>query len=248
MQLQRIDELGVVVDLVAERAHVDVLRVARQLADRLLAEKVHVGKIRQPLDQRPDLVLVPAGAHEHERPGRVSSREGIQELEVELLLDQPHITDPGMRNRPEIFRLRPGMNIRGVVDAVRHEERVGIQVALLLEQATRADEHLVHLSNQVGLVLAGGLLDLRERVFVVDVIAAHTVGNQLQGGGIRGTPQRQDDPVTAALRQQPLGAPEAFARREAGQGRRAMQVGDPRRPVMDHQAGRPVGGREVVPA
>src|SRR5574337_640170 len=64
MQLQRVDELRVVIQFVKHRADIEVLRVGRKLSDRLAAQEVHVGPRRNPFDQRGPVAEMTPWAHQ----------------------------------------------------------------------------------------------------------------------------------------------------------------------------------------
>ena len=74
----------------------------------------------------------------------MAAREQEEERDVELLLDESHISDPGTRDRPEILGLRRLPGIGSVVHPVRDERGVRIQVSLLFQERWGVDDHLIH--------------------------------------------------------------------------------------------------------
>src|SRR5688500_13082073 len=98
-----------------------------------------------------------------------------------------------MRDRTQVFWLWLWRGIGIKVDAVRHEDGVRVQCPLLLQEGRRMDEDAIGSHNQLALFLRDRPLDSRERIFVVDVVAAESMLTEVQSGSIFRPPDVKDD-------------------------------------------------------
>ena len=66
-----------------------------------------------------------------------------EQRQIELLLEHADVTDARMRNGAQICRFAAGSRIGLVINAVRDEYRLGVELAFLFQQGRRMNEHLI---------------------------------------------------------------------------------------------------------
>ncbi len=202
VELQRIDELRVVVDVVRHDADVEMLSrtpaAGRWSRD---PSRWTLGSARS----RPNRLLVRAHAahrpHEHEGPLRMPAGQGDQEGDVEELLDDAHVADARAAVSP---RRSSGSATRQaqdpVVDAVRHHLGVRGEWDFFSQRPGEWMITLSALRSSSASRSADGLFHRREAVLIVDVVERGGVRVHVQRVVVLGPPQIEHDRAGAAVR------------------------------------------------